>query len=482
MARALYKDPLSVSQCTAKIAQLVQQLNTAAAAEDSKAPAFVDTAVPDRATRHYQLPNDAGAAQIEEEWGHVNRLYSECYNEHKKGKVFPLIGDIVSHLIQIDPFGRPLYYLIKAQTLKDRADRCRRNEAPEVKEGLINKRKETLQRVLTVFQPSAFTSPVFEETHAGVQIALALCSEKEEAIRIYTSIIASVDNTDMNGPTPFRIVNELLRERALQLRAVCLSRTDLKDRNRLLLLNPTNPEYWRDRARVHKFRGDFKNESEDNTRAEALEQAAFIGESKGPDFKQFHSETVSAVAGGPVATAAAAAPPGAVAPTVATAAEAASYEAKQEALRTTQMAFRARDSRDRSPKGGSRDRQRKDSRSRSPRRSKDPLPATPSPPSQPRTPPMPATPATPAMRQTPRADWSIEQTGDWLSHFGAAFATYRQAAKDNCLEGPILAVIAQEKTDAEAFKYLSDAGITNKVHARVILSQLRLHLKDGRQV
>jgi hypothetical protein len=78
----------------------------------------------------------------------------------------------------------------------------------------------------------------------------------------------------------------------------------------------------------------------------------------------------------------------------------------------------------------------------------------------------------------PRADWTADQTGEWLSSLGAAYGAYRTSARDHGLNGSLLTTIANEKSDETAFSLLADAGIANGLHRRLVLKHIRQYLAN----
>jgi tetratricopeptide (TPR) repeat protein len=424
MARALYTNRTNIEQCTAKIQMFIQEL------KDSK---VTDVIIPDRATRFDPLPRDpALAAQIEQEWEHLNRMHSECYSERVRERVFPQVLDIATHLIEVDPRGRPLYYLLQAEVLH-----LQKREV---------ERRNALRTVLRLFPESAFTSPVINECHAGIRFCLAQCEKADgkpdEAVRIYTEIIMSVETTGAAGPTPFRILNELLRERALQLRAMILRREAcLTDRSRLIELNPINPDYWRERAGTYRFMNLYDKERADLKQAEALEQAGSL-------------------------------PEGTTATTISPASSAASTAAFSAAAAASPLSSKGSREFKRDPSPTRRNANHR-------HRSRSPPPRQLSP-ARNSSPPQPSSSSVPAAPSKPRSDWKVDEVANWFCQLGGAYSVYSKNVRDNCVCGMVLQTIADQTSDESAYGLLSDFQITNSIHRFVILKHLRENLRVQR--
>jgi hypothetical protein len=87
-------------------------------------------------------------------------------------------------------------------------------------------RVETIRRAVELFPVAVFTSAVMDESLPGLQLALANVLKRQgnvdEALRVYTELIDTVDKSDAQLPTPFRILNQMARERAVSFRASTL--------------------------------------------------------------------------------------------------------------------------------------------------------------------------------------------------------------------------------------------------------------------
>lgn len=489
LARALYSDQKSITQCQTKITQLIEQHNNAAVRADSKCEPYIDVPVPPRSTRASPLREDQNGKEIEEAWQHLDRLHSECYSERVRERVFPQINMIASHLIRLDPHGRPLYYVLQAQVL--------------LKQKKDLEYMKTLRQVLTLFPESAFTSPVIDETSFGIRLCLAHAAKREgkpdEAIRLCSDIIGAVDKSSCSGPTPFFILNELLRERALSLRAAIVRReSSLPDRDRLIQLNPTNPQYWRERAITYQIAGNYAMHKSDNDQAYTLELNGTLSKS-------------SSLAGGTSSG------------TLFGSGTGSRFLRRDASPVREDCRTRYRDD-----EGKRRTRSRSRSRSRSrtrsymhtsvfPIRAPDSIgqhagpagppatPATPaaSPPSQagitaadvkmvPAVVPAVVPDVVPAVKtpnqmasvlpsKTEMENWSSEQTGKWLASFGAKYGQYQHHAIDHCVNGCVLSAISEAPNDESAFALLHAVKIENKVHCLVILNRIRAVLKVARK-
>jgi hypothetical protein len=69
------------------------------------------------------------------------------------------------------------------------------------------------------------------------------------------------------------------------------------------------------------------------------------------------------------------------------------------------------------------------------------------------------------------ASWTSKEVGEWMAHFGPAYAGYTKIAIDNGIRGSVLARMAKMDTD-RAERMLKSVGITNEMHIECLLMAL----------
>lgn len=467
LAMALYKDEKRISECDETVKTFMTKVKSESKSQSTPRP--TDDSVPDRDKRACPLPtNGLLAAQIEEEWGHINRMRFDCSQPRLRQKLYPQLLKIATHLIEIDPNGRPLYYLYKADVLFEQKNNT--------------ERVAVLQKALQIFPDSAFTSPILAETSGGIRLILGHEAKEQKnfnlALKFYTEVIKSVDDTACAGPSPFRIINELLLERALSFRTLLLRKeARLQDHDRLISLNSTNHEYWRERGITHQSLNAKDKAESDMRRATELERAISVPDNcKTINFTQLCAQAHSASAAAAGSVPVKGEPAG---------------EMKRGGGIFKKEEPRVSRSRDYSPvrrvkKGGER------SRSRSPRRLHDRLhdarqPGTTTALQQQQMAedvkmtdahpiPVPVPPPRLAQKRKKLSDWSRDETADWFANFSPS---YRQAIIANSVDGHILDIIANEPNDNAAHALLRDCGIVPD-HCVTILDTLRANFRDSR--
>lgn len=239
LARSLYPEHKSRQECNSRLATLATQLLSIGL--DAKA-ALVEVA--DRGARCCPLPSDpAVAAGIEEEWAHLDRLRQACNTERARDRLAERVLEMASHLIHLDPRGRyptihiflshfSIHFFSNFSIFVQRILVVRRAMYYVVKAEMLAALKrvgeqiETLRLALSLFSAAAFTSAVMSESRPGLELELgrALKAERRttEAHAVFTEVIRQVDQSAAQGPTPFVILNELVRERALFGRSLML--------------------------------------------------------------------------------------------------------------------------------------------------------------------------------------------------------------------------------------------------------------------
>jgi hypothetical protein len=72
---------------------------------------------------------------------------------------------------------------------------------------------------------------------------------------------------------------------------------------------------------------------------------------------------------------------------------------------------------------------------------------------------------------TPRT--SASGVADWIASFGPAYGAYRSAVIANQLSGRMAYEIAAESRAEDALAMVNGAGITNVLHAKIVLKRIR---------
>lgn len=182
MARALYDDDDMKSQnmCTQKIETVLKLVKQN------------DTPLPRRNDR-LTFPNkdNERAKEIEEMWTFLNKLHAAAGNGVKqRQRNAKRIIELASRLIDLDPFGRYLYYVMRAEGNQILCDNHQDYENPI----------EDLQFVLDHFAEKDFVSPYLNETRAGIMLLIGFhlreLGNKKDAIRYFTLAIAEADELD----------------------------------------------------------------------------------------------------------------------------------------------------------------------------------------------------------------------------------------------------------------------------------------------